>query len=64
MAVQVPPDLIVEERRSRHKLYVDHHAGRLFLYMFGPTTYSPGCLVPGVNPATLAYSGDNGNTWT
>ena len=65
VSVQVPPDLIVEEGGVDNNMYVDHDTGRLFFYLFGPHYLeSPLCLVPGVNPATIAYSDDNGTTWT
>jgi hypothetical protein len=64
VSVQVPPDLILEEGGVDNNLYVDHDTGRLFFYLFGPHyAESPGCLVPGVNPATIAFSDDNGTTW-
>jgi hypothetical protein len=64
VSVQVPPDLIVEEGGVDNNLYVDHDTGRLFFYLFGPHYVEmPGCLVPGVNPATIAFSDDNGTTW-
>jgi hypothetical protein len=64
VSVQLPPDLIVEEGGVDNNLYVDHDTGRLFFYIYGPHYLDqPGCLIPGVNPATIAYSDTNGTTW-
>jgi hypothetical protein len=65
VSVEVPPDLVVEEGGVDNNLYVDHNTGRFFFYLFGPHYVDmPGCLVPGVNPATIAFSDDHRTTWT
>ena len=68
VAVQLTPDIVIQEGGVDNNLYVDHDTNRLFFYMMGAggaATYAhgPKCIIPNGNPATIAFTDDAGTTW-